>query len=66
MIVDLDAHQGNGYARDLMCDNSVYIFDVFNRNVFPQDGYAKRAIKKFIISLFFVYLVIVKIFCYYT
>jgi len=46
MIVDLDAQQGNGYARDLMCDNSVYIFDVFNRNVFPQDGYAKRAIKK--------------------
>jgi len=46
MIVDLDAHQGNGYERDLMCDNSVYIFDIYNRTVYPQDGYAKRAIKK--------------------
>lgn len=27
MIVDLDAHQGNGHERDFLDDNSVFIFD---------------------------------------
>ena len=42
MIVDLDAHQGNGHARDFMnMKDKVYIMDVYNRNIYPHDGYAK-------------------------
>ncbi|XP_052287071.1 histone deacetylase 11-like isoform X2 [Dreissena polymorpha] len=46
MIVDLDAHQGNGHERDFMDDDRVYIMDVYNRGIYPHDGYAKKAIKK--------------------
>ncbi|KAL4226119.1 Histone deacetylase 11 [Mactra antiquata] len=46
MIVDLDAHQGNGHERDFMEDDSVYIMDVYNRGIYPHDGFAKRAIRK--------------------
>ncbi|XP_072136469.1 histone deacetylase 11 isoform X3 [Mobula birostris] len=42
MIIDLDAHQGNGHERDFMDDNRVYIMDVFNRYIYPGDGFAKR------------------------
>jgi len=45
MIIDLDAHQGNGHERDFMNEDRVFIFDVYNRNIYPQDGFAKRAIK---------------------
>ncbi|XP_067907896.1 histone deacetylase 11 isoform X2 [Heterodontus francisci] len=45
MIIDLDAHQGNGHERDFMDDKRVYIMDVFNRYIYPGDGFAKRAIK---------------------
>ncbi|XP_069795903.1 histone deacetylase 11 isoform X2 [Narcine bancroftii] len=41
MIIDLDAHQGNGHERDFMDDNRVYIMDVFNRYIYPGDGFAK-------------------------
>ena len=42
MIVDLDAHQGNGHARDFMdMMDTVYIMDVYNRGIYPHDGYAK-------------------------
>nr|KAI8735532.1 histone deacetylase 11 isoform X2 [Biomphalaria glabrata] len=46
MIIDLDAHQGNGHERDFMDDNKVYILDIFNRDIYPHDGFAKRAIKR--------------------
>lgn len=46
MIIDLDAHQGNGHERDFMDDTNVYIMDVYNRAIYPHDGYAKRAIKR--------------------
>ncbi|KAL8611213.1 Histone deacetylase 11 [Nucella lapillus] len=46
MIVDLDAHQGNGHERDFMDDERVYIMDVYNRGIYPHDGFAKRAIKR--------------------
>ncbi|XP_070193621.1 histone deacetylase 11-like [Littorina saxatilis] len=46
MIVDLDAHQGNGHERDFMDDERVYIMDFYNRGIYPHDGYAKRAIKR--------------------
>ncbi|CAG2220960.1 HDAC11 [Mytilus edulis] len=41
MIIDLDAHQGNGHERDFMDDEKVYIMDVYNRGIYPQDGFAK-------------------------
>ncbi|KAK6177404.1 hypothetical protein SNE40_015511 [Patella caerulea] len=46
MIVDLDAHQGNGHERDFMSDDRVYIMDVYNRGIYPHDGFAKRGIKR--------------------
>ncbi|KAH9504753.1 Histone deacetylase 11 [Bulinus truncatus] len=46
MIIDLDAHQGNGHERDFMDNARVYILDVYNRDIYPHDGYAKRAIKR--------------------
>ncbi|XP_064310377.1 histone deacetylase 11 isoform X3 [Phalacrocorax carbo] len=45
-IIDLDAHQGNGHERDFMDDHRVYIMDVYNRYIYPGDGFAKRAIKR--------------------
>ena len=44
MIVDLDAHQGNGYERDFNKDDDVYIMDVYNKDVYPNDTYAKQGI----------------------
>ena len=41
MIIDLDAHQGNGHERDFVGDDRVYIMDVYNRGIYPHDGYAK-------------------------
>ncbi|CAL1295259.1 unnamed protein product [Larinioides sclopetarius] len=46
MIVDLDAHQGNGHERDFMGEEKVYILDVYNRGIYPHDEYAKGAIRK--------------------
>ncbi|KAM8930749.1 histone deacetylase 11 [Pelodytes ibericus] len=45
-IIDLDAHQGNGHERDFLDDKRVYIMDVYNRYIYPGDGFAKRAIKR--------------------
>ncbi|XP_026117084.1 histone deacetylase 11 isoform X2 [Carassius auratus] len=45
-IIDLDAHQGNGHERDFLEDRRIYIMDVYNRHIYPGDGYAKRAIKR--------------------
>lgn len=44
MIVDLDAHQGNGHERLSVGDGDVYIFDVYNRGIYPQDYVARRRI----------------------
>ncbi|XP_071816384.1 histone deacetylase 11-like isoform X2 [Apostichopus japonicus] len=47
MIVDLDAHQGNGHERDFInMQKDVYILDVYNREIYPHDGYAKRGISR--------------------
>ncbi|XP_064489379.1 histone deacetylase 11-like isoform X2 [Ornithodoros turicata] len=46
MIVDLDAHQGNGHERDFIHDPNVYIMDVYNRYIYPGDEAAKAAIKR--------------------
>ncbi|RUS33836.1 hypothetical protein BC938DRAFT_483565 [Jimgerdemannia flammicorona] len=44
MIIDLDAHQGNGHERDFMHDNRVHILDCFNSRIFPNDTAVLRAI----------------------
>jgi len=44
MIVDLDAHQGNGYERDFTGDADVYIADMYNKEIFPHDTVAKKGI----------------------
>lgn len=46
MIIDLDAHQGNGYAKDYPIDDEIYIVDCYNFRIFPQDIDAKQAIQK--------------------
>lgn len=44
MIIDLDAHQGNGHERDFMKDKDVFIIDFYNPDIFPNDEYAKDGI----------------------
>ncbi|EFJ15307.1 hypothetical protein SELMODRAFT_180494 [Selaginella moellendorffii] len=46
MIVDLDAHQGNGHERDFADDDRVFIFDMYNRDIYPLDYEAKRWIDR--------------------
>lgn len=45
MIIDLDAHQGNGHERDFMNDSQIYILDMYNASIYPKDHHAKLAIK---------------------
>ncbi len=44
MIVDLDAHQGNGCESIFADDCRVYIFDVYNKDIYPWDDEARRYI----------------------
>ncbi|XP_021749951.1 histone deacetylase 2-like [Chenopodium quinoa] len=37
MIIDLDAHQGNGHEVDFSKDKRVYILDMYNSEVYPLD-----------------------------
>ncbi|KAJ2945239.1 hypothetical protein O0L34_g9310 [Tuta absoluta] len=46
MIVDLDAHQGNGYQHDFLGVKEVYIMDMYNKYIYPRDRAAKRAIRR--------------------
>ena len=41
MIVDFDAHQGNGHERDFLHDDRVYIMDMYNKWIYPNDTKAK-------------------------
>lgn len=45
MIIDLDAHQGNGHERDFLNDKNVYILDMYNYRIYPRDNPAKLAIR---------------------
>ncbi|KAH8417087.1 hypothetical protein KR222_002959 [Zaprionus bogoriensis] len=45
MIVDLDAHQGNGHERDFKDAEAVYILDMYNAFIYPRDQEAKRSIR---------------------
>jgi histone deacetylase 11 len=44
MIIDLDAHQGNGHERDFINDTEVHIVDAYNPNIYPGDEYAEKGI----------------------
>ena len=47
MIVDLDAHQGNGHERDFLGDNSVYTIDFYTymgEDFYPNDTLAMQKI----------------------
>lgn len=44
MIVDLDAHQGNGHERDFMHDDDTFILDAYHHGIYPGDATARRAI----------------------
>ncbi|KAF3785798.1 Histone deacetylase 2 [Nymphaea thermarum] len=46
MIIDLDAHQGNGHATDFADDGRVYILDVYNKNIYPRDYEARKLINQ--------------------
>ncbi len=44
LIIDLDAHQGNGLESIFKDDPKVYIFDVYNEFIYPQDHQVKKYI----------------------
>lgn len=46
LIVDLDVHQGNGHERISVGDSDIYIFDMFNRDIYPQDMEARARIDR--------------------
>jgi len=46
MIIDLDAHQGNGYQKDLVINSGIYIVDCYNSQIFPRDTESRDAIKR--------------------
>ncbi|XP_022638219.1 histone deacetylase 2 isoform X1 [Vigna radiata var. radiata] len=39
MIIDLDAHQGNGHEMDFAYDSRVYILDMYNPGIYPLYAY---------------------------
>ncbi|NDC36554.1 MAG: histone deacetylase [Proteobacteria bacterium] len=45
LSVDLDAHQGNGVALLLGEDPNVCLFDIYNRDIYPQEPEAAQRIK---------------------
>ena len=45
LIIDLDAHQGNGLERIFMEDRSVHFFDVYNQDIYPQDTVAAQKLE---------------------
>ena len=44
LIVDLDAHQGNGVASIFSEDKRISIFDIYNDDIYPNDIPAKKYI----------------------
>ncbi|GFQ05387.1 histone deacetylase 2 [Phtheirospermum japonicum] len=46
MIIDLDAHQGNGHEKDFSDDRRVYILDIYNPDIYPFDYEARRNINQ--------------------
>ncbi|KAL9254133.1 Histone deacetylase 2-like protein [Drosera capensis] len=46
LVIDLDAHQGNGHERDFSNDRRVYILDMYNTEIYPFDYEAERSISQ--------------------
>jgi histone deacetylase 11 len=46
MIIDLDAHQGNGHEMDFAHDGRVYILDMYNSEIYPLDYAARTCIQQ--------------------
>lgn len=44
MIVDLDAHQGNGHESCLKDEPRVAIYDIYNKDIYPRDIEARKRI----------------------
>ena len=44
LIIDLDAHQGNGHETDMMKDKNVHIIDAYNPYIYPGDYEAEQGI----------------------
>jgi len=44
LVIDLDAHQGNGHESILESDPLSYIFDIYNECNYPYDDQVKKAI----------------------
>lgn len=44
LIVDVDAHHGNGNAHTFMGNNNITILDVYNDDIYPQSPYTKRRV----------------------
>ncbi len=44
LIIDLDAHQGNGLERIFINDEDVKIFDIYNQDIYPRDSFAQKRI----------------------
>jgi histone deacetylase 11 len=42
VYVDCDAHQGNGVCRAFADDNRVFIYDLYNAAIYPNDAEARR------------------------
>ena len=43
VYIDLDAHQGNGVCHCFLNDDSVYIFDMYNGDIYPVDDEIAQA-----------------------
>lgn len=48
LIIDLDAHQGNGLERIFKEDDSIYFFDMYNKDIYPNDRQAKNRINRLV------------------
>ena len=44
LIVDLDAHQGNGHEMCLKDEKRAFIFDMYNKHIYPRDRVAQQSI----------------------
>lgn len=46
MIIDLDAHQGDGHEKEKINneDEDLYIIDAYHEGIFPNDRYSEKAI----------------------
>src|SRR5262249_45978999 len=40
--IDLDAHQGNGVCHEFLNERVVFIFDMYNRDIYPRGDFEAR------------------------